>query len=126
MRGPVINARSLIEKRKLIEEKKKKEFNVEVKDLGVFRFRTPDIFDLDDAQNYGDGKKEDDFIIYTCCIEPKLNDKELLEAYEVTGDAIGIVDKLLLPGEKAAISRILVEKAGYNEESAKIAEEIKN
>lgn len=125
MQNSILSAKALIEKRKLIEEKKRKEFLIEVQDLGVFKFRTPDLFDIIDSQAFKDGKNADEYIVYNCAIEPSLKNKELQEAFECH-EPFDIVDKLFLPGEKQRIASLLSDAAGYKEDVAKVVEEVKN
>lgn len=125
MQNAILSAKALIEKRKLIEDKKRKEFLIEVQDLGAFRFRTPDFFDIVDSQAFKDGENADDYIIYTCAVEPSLKNRELQEAFECH-EPFDIVDKLFLPGEKQRIASLLSEMAGYKKDVAKVVEEVKN
>lgn len=125
MQNATINVKTLLEKKDLLEKRHTKEFFVEVKDLGVFKFRTPTTGDILDSQTYNDGENDDEFIIYTCCIEPNLKDKELLEGYGVK-EPVKIIEKLFLPGESKRIATLLIEAAGYKEEIAKVIDDTKN
>ncbi len=125
MQNAILSAKELIKKRKLIEEKKRKEFIVEIKDMGQFKFRTPDAFDVIDSQAFKDGGYEDEYMIYTCMVEPNPKDAELQEAFECH-EPFDIVDALFLPGEKQGIAKALMEQAGYKEDIAKVVSEVKN
>lgn len=125
MQNAILSAKDLIKKRKLIEEKKKKEFVIEVGDIGQFKFRTPDIFDIIDSQQFKGGGYEDDYIIYSCMVSPNPKDKELQEAYGCN-EPFDIIDALFLPGEKQSVGNAIVEQAGYKKEVVKLVDEVKN
>lgn len=118
----VLTAKALIEKRALIEKKKQGNVLIEVTGLGTFEFRIPDFYDIEDSNANEDS---DQYLIYACCTSPNLKDKELQEAYNVS-NPMDIVHAVFMPGEEAAISRILVEKAGYGAEAAKVIDKVKN
>lgn len=124
-----ISAKDLIKNKKLIEDKKDKQIEIEVPDTGTFLFRVPNMADYEDSEAYR--KKRDNgfdankFLIKACCIEPNLADPELLEAYGVK-NPIDIVDKLFMIGEVSSIATTLVEKAGFDKEAYKVVEKAKN
>lgn len=125
MQNAILSAKELIKKRKLIEEKKRKEFIIEINDMGQFKFRTPDMFDVIDSQAFKGGGHEEEYMIYTCMVEPNLRNAELQEAYECH-EPFDIVDALFLPGEKQAIAQLLLDQAGYKDDIAKVVSEVKN
>lgn len=57
--------------------------------------------------------KSDVHMVYNCCVEPNLKDKELQQAYDCK-EPDEIVEKIFTPGEISQISRILFEIAGYS------------
>ena len=124
-----LNAKELIKKRNLIEQKKNKEIEIEVPDTGTFLFRLPTISDWEDAEAYSKSRKSpalaNNYLIHACCVEPNLRDEELLKEFEVK-DPIDIVEKVLLVGEIPAIAEILVDKAGFQKDSMKVVEKLKN
>lgn len=121
----ILNAKNLIEKRKLIEEKKRREFIVEIDELGAFKFRTPDAFDIIDSLEFKNGGYEDEFIIYSCMLEPNPKDTDLHEAFGCS-EPFDIIDAIFLPGEKQRVAQILSEKAGFHKDVAKVVDEVKN
>ena len=124
-----ISAKDLIKKKKIIEEKKDKQIQIEVPETGTFLFRIPNMLDYEDAEAYGkkrdNGYEENKFLIHACCLEPNLKDSELLEAYGVK-NPIDIVDKLFMVGEVSSIATTLVKKAGFDKEAYKVVEKAKN
>ena len=125
MGGRILDAKTLLERKNLLEKRKQKEFEVEVKDLGVFKLRTPTTADLIDAREYGGGDYENEFIVYTCTVEPNLKSQELQQGFEVK-DPVDIVNEIFLPGEVAELATILVKSAGFNNEVAKVVDDTKN
>ena len=63
--------------------------------------------------------------IYSCCVEPALNDKELQDAYECK-EPIDIVDKLFMIGEITSIAQILVDNAGFKDDYKTVVKKAKN
>ena len=125
----VLNAKELINKKKIIEDKKNKTIEIEVPDIGAFKFRLPDINDYNDSEAYGksrkDNLKSNNYLLYACCLEPDLKDPELQKAYEVK-DPVDIVDKIFLFGEVGTIADILIKKAGFDKEVMGVYEKLKN
>lgn len=124
-----VSAKDLINNRKLIEERKDDQIEIEVPDVGAFLFRLPTINDYQDAQakakNRQNEAMENKYLIYTCCVEPGLNNKELQDAYECK-EPIDIVDKLFMIGEIASIAQILVDNAGFNNDYKTVVKKAKN
>lgn len=125
MQNAILSAKTLLEKKKIIEQKKNKFVFIEVQDLGTFKFRVPQTDDLLDAREYRDGEYEDEFILYTCCVEPNLRDQELQEAFECK-EPLDIIDAIFLPGEKTKVALRLVEASGFKDDAVKVIEEVKN
>lgn len=124
-----ISAKDLINKKQLIEDKKESQLEIEVPDVGTFLFRLPTINDYQDAQakakNRPDEAMENKYLIYTCCVEPALNDKELQDEFGCK-EPIDIVDKLFMIGEISNIARILVEQAGFGDDYMRVVKKAKN
>ncbi|MCW6678158.1 hypothetical protein NH286_03190 [Anaerococcus sp. NML200574] len=125
-----LSAKELLAKKNIIEDKKNKKIEIEVPDIGTFTFRLPSIADYEDAQAYGKnrdnpGYEQNKYLIYACCLDPKLDDEELMKGFEVKA-AVDLIDKLMLVGEVSSIATILVEKAGFDKEALKVVEEVKN
>ena len=125
MSGRILNTKTLLERKNLLEKRKAKVFDVEIKDLGVVKLRTPLTEDLIDSREYGGGGREDEFIVYSCMVEPDLKSQELQSGFEVK-DPVDIVSEIFLPGEIAEIATILVKSAGYADNVAKVVDETKN
>ena len=125
-----ISAKDLIKKKKLIEDKKDKQIEIEVPETGTFLFRVPNMIDYEDSEAYGKNRKQsghesNKYLIQTCCLEPKLKDSELLEAYGVK-NSVDLVSKIFMVGEITSIATTLVEKAGFDKEAYKVVEKAKN
>lgn len=125
-----ISAKDLIQKKKLIEDKRDKQIEIEVPDTGTFLFRIPNFIDYEDSEAYGKNRKQkgyesNKYLIHACCLEPNLKDPELLEAYEVK-NPIDIVDKLFMVGEIQSIANTLVDKAGFDRDAYRVIEKTKN
>lgn len=56
--------------------------------------------------------KADPFMVYSCCIEPNLKDKELQQAYGCK-EPVEIVEKIFKPGEIVQLSEMCLNLAGY-------------
>lgn len=124
-----LNAKDLIKNKKLIDDKKNKNIEMEVPDLGTFVFRLPTIEDYEDSEAYAKSRKNEflsnNYMIYNCCLEPNLKDPELHKAYDVK-DPVDIVDKIFLIGEVGTIASHLVEKAGFDMEMITVSDKLKN
>ena len=125
-----ISAKDLIKKKKIIEDKKDKQVEIEVPETGTFLFRIPNMLDYEDSEAYGKNRKQkgyesNKYLIHACCLEPNLKEPELLEAYEVK-NPIDIVDKIFMVGEVSTIATTLVQKAGFDKDSYKVVEKAKN
>ena len=117
-----LTAKALLEKRGLIEQKKNRVIEIEVDELGLFRFRVPDKIDIADCNEHDDS---DAVLVYQCCLEPNLKDKELQDGFGCSFP-IDIVNKLMLPGEVALLATELTKAAGYDSELIKVIDNIKN
>lgn len=122
-----INAKDLLEKKKLIEDRQNQKVMIETP-LGDFTFKVPTIDILTDAKTYESAHKDKDnqYCVYKCCLEPDLKDQDLQREFNKGKDPIDIVDTIFLPGEISTIANILVEKAGYESKTIKAVEGIKN
>lgn len=124
-----MNAKDLIQKRNIIEDKKNKQLEVEVPDVGTFLFRLPTLEDVEDADAYEKSQKRpslsNNYLVYSCCLSPDLKDKDLQEAYKCK-DPVDIVSKVLMFGEVLSISDLLMKKAGIDKDSQMAVKELKN
>lgn len=123
-----LNAKELIKKRDLINQKKNKEIEI-VLDIGTFLFRLPTLDDYEDSEEYAKRRKKqilaNNYLIYTCCIEPNLRDEELLKEFECK-EPVEIVDKIFVIGEITSIADTLVKKAGFDKDNIEVVDKIKN
>lgn len=126
MQNALLNAKTLLEKRDLIEKKKNRKINIEVKDVGTFKFRIPTTLDIVDAKAFENGERDEQYMIYTCCESPQLNDEELLKGFNCEDDPYSLIDKIFLPGEVTSIASKLIQESGYKEEYVKVVDDIKN
>lgn len=125
MSGRILDAKTLLQRKNLLEKRKQKEFEVEIRELGNIKFRTPITEDLIDAREYGGGNYENEYLIYACSIEPNFKSQELQSGFEVK-DPVDIIEKIFLPGEIAELATILVKSAGYADDVAKVVDDTKN
>lgn len=110
--------------------KKDETIDIEIKDIGTWTFNVPTSADILDATVYrdehysGQSSKLDAVLAFRQVKEPNLYDTELVTAL---GEVAGITDAkagdweietMLKPGQIQRISSILMEKAGYTEDSA--------
>ena len=111
---------------------RKKEFvNINIEEVGVWRFRVPTADDINDNKVYFENHKHEarngDVVhVYRQCVEPNLKDPELC-AY--LAPKVGrkdappgpwVVDALLKPGEITSIVEIFYKQLGYLTETAHI------
>ena len=81
-----ISAKDLINNRKLIEDRKDDQVEIEVPNVGTFLFRLPTINDSQDAQAKAKNRPgelmENKYLIYSCCVEPAPVSYTHLRAHE--------------------------------------------
>ena len=118
---------------RLMDRAKKAEKEVAVftlKDLDIdITLEEPSNELVNDAFEYKDGEKGDQFILYASIIEP--NFKELgkqLKDDGVIGTPIDVVDYVLKPGEIRYLAGEAVRMAGYSDDmvAKKKVDEVKN
>lgn len=68
--------------------------------------------------------KSDVHVVYNCCVEPNLKDKELQLAYGCK-EPDEIVEKIFTPGEISQLSKVSFEMAGFGD-GVKRTNELKN
>ena len=118
-------AKDLIKKKEIFEKRKEETLELEVKDVGIFKFRVPTFEDLEDSKAYRRGEFVDEFLITTCSIEPNLKDPELLKAFEVS-EAVDLLPKIFKPGETYGIAVKLLDASGYGDETVRAVDVVKN
>jgi hypothetical protein len=111
-------------KEQVLESKKKKKTrDLYIKSLdAVITIEEPDAALARDAQEMDE--KGDNYIVYSCVIEPCLKSKELQEAYECV-EPMDIVEKVFAAGEIPQIAIECIKLAGYID-GVKVVEDIKN
>ena len=102
---------------------KVKEFYVQSLE-GTVLLKAPKVEEVADATKLAeDGGNE--YLIYSCCVDPNLKDKELQESYGVA-EPVELVQKIFEPGEIASLSIECMKLAGYSEDSVRPVDTIKN
>lgn len=123
------SAKDLINKRQLIADRKDKQVEITVPDVGTFLFRLPTLNDYQDAEAKAkkrpDQGIENKYLIYTCCLEPNLGDKELQDAFDCK-EPMDIVDELFMIGDISNIAKVLVEQAGFGKDYLDVVAKAKN
>ena len=111
-------------KEQVLESKKKKKTrDLYIKSLdAVITIEEPDAALARDAQEMDE--KGDNYIVYSCVIEPCLKSKELQEAYECV-EPMDIVEKVFAAGEIPQIAIECIKLAGFID-GVKVVEDIKN
>ena len=107
-----ITIAELIKKRSDIQAKKEALYDLETS-VGTITCRVPSadiVADSWDMQNTSDGNKN---LVFECCVEPNLHDRELQEAYNCV-EPFDIVTEIFQAGEVAKIAGHLLKLAGFN------------
>lgn len=124
MQNAILNAETLLKKKKIIEDIKNKKIDISIEQLGTFRFRVPKSDDFEALGGFEENQK-DLYLVYACCESPSLKDENLQKEFTVGGEPFEIVNEIFLPGQIKKITEKLLEESGYNDKSVKI-EKIKN
>lgn len=122
-----MTAKELIAKKTDILSRKDATFEVNIKEVGVWKMRTPNAEDIIDSNVFASEHKNEVrndavVLVYNMTVEPNLRDAELVKE---VAEAIGrqntsgpwIVDAILKAGEVKNLSDILLEKAGFSPDS---------
>lgn len=120
-----LTAQALLEKKGLIEERKREHFMMEVDGLGTFTFRLPSVEDALDAEAYQNGTCADEYLVAACCVEPAFNDPALVEGFGVS-NAVDVVRAIFLPGVVKDLATKLVRRAGYEAGMVHVVDDVKN
>lgn len=124
MQNAILNAETLLKKKKIIEDIKNKKIDITIEELGTFRFRIPRSDDFEALGGFEEAQK-DLYLVYSCCDSPNLKDENLQKAFDINGEPFEIVNEIFLPGQVKKITEKLLEASGYNDRAVKI-EKIKN
>ena len=120
-----VSVKDLITKREKIKAAKQTLYDVETS-IGTITCRVPSIeliSEVWDMKDSGDGNKQ---LVFQCCVEPNLKDKDLLEAYDVA-EPFDIVSEIFKAGEVAKLAGHLLKLAGFTDNiTSRIHKEIKN
>ena len=112
------------------KKKEKKRATYTLKELDVdITIEEPTNEIVNDAFEYKDGEKGDQFLLYTCVVDPDLKElgKDLKEDGTIA-NYIDVVDYLFKPGELRYLAGEAVKMAGYGDDmvAKKKVDEIKN
>lgn len=120
-----ISISELIAKRGDIKAAKAALYDLETS-VGTITCRIPSadiVAESWDMQDTSDGNKN---LVFHCCVEPNLRDKDLLEAYGCA-EPFDIVTEIFQAGEVAKIAGHLLKLAGFNGNvTSKLHKKIKN
>ena len=118
-----VSIKELIERKESIDAKKKELYDIETS-IGTIVVKQPTAALVADARALDENS--DPYLIVESTVEPNLKDRELLQAFGCR-DALDLPAALFKPGEVLAISRKIMECAGYavNIES-RVHRELKN
>lgn len=122
----VLTVQDLIHKKGIIEEDRKELINIDIKGLGVFKFRKPTAEEIE--MIYQQEKNGEELLIQTCSEQPNLADLELRKAFgmEERENPIKIVKKIFNYGQIQGIAGKLLEASGLNDKEIKVVDEVKN
>lgn len=119
-----VSIEELINKKDEIQRNKKKEYDLETS-IGTITIELPKR-SLVIESNGLENDESDAYLLYHTIVAPTLSDKKLQSAYGC-GEPTDIVKALFLPGEVTALSRKVLELAGYGRDiKSKVHEELKN
>lgn len=104
-----VSVKDLIERKESIEAKKKDLYDVDTS-IGVITVKQPSAALVADARALSENN--DAYLIVETVVEPNLKDPELQKAFGCR-DALDVPAALFKPGEVMAISRAIMECAGY-------------
>ena len=120
-----VSIAELIKKKGDIKAKKEALYDLETS-VGTITCRVPDsalVAESWDMDSNSDGNKN---LVFQCCVEPNLNDRELQEAYECS-EPFDIVTAIFEAGEVAKIAGHLLKLAGFTGNvTSKLHTQIKN
>lgn len=120
-----ISIQDLINKKDQIKAQKQKTYDLETS-IGTITVKKPVRAFVLEASNLEGAGESDKYLISNLVVAPNLKDKTLQEAYGCI-EPTDIVDALFEPGEIVAISKKIMECAGYGKDiKSSIHEEIKN
>ena len=118
-----VSVADLIAKKETIEANKQALYDMETS-IGIITIKTPSKALMTEALDLTTGN--DEYLIFNSCVSPKLGDAQLQKAYKCA-EPTDIVGKLFEPGEVVALSKKIMQLAGYGKTiAATIHEEAKN
>lgn len=101
----------LIKKRDDIKAKKEALYDLETS-VGTITCSVPDAALVAEAWDMQDTSEGNKHLVFSCCVDPKLTDKELLAAYDCS-EPFDIVTEIFQAGEVAKIAGALLRLAGF-------------
>ena len=117
-----VSVKELIEQKEAVEKRRKQQYDLETS-VGVITFKQPSRTLAAEAIGMDDG---DPYLIMECAVNPNLKDKNLLEVYGCV-EPTDLPARLFQAGEVNAISRKILECAGYRKDiRAELHETVKN
>ena len=119
-----ISVQELIANKEKIEKSKKDLYDLETS-IGTVTVKQPSLALITEVMGL-EKNTTDKYLILQTVVEPNLKNKELQRAYGCT-EPLDIVEKLFKPGEVYALSKKIIECAGYGANiEAKVHEKLKN
>lgn len=109
-----LTIKELLDKKAVIEERKKKRVVINIEGVGEFIFRTPEPQDYEDGEAYLGGGYLDEYLVYECCVEPNLKAKEALDGYGAT-NGVEMVNAVFMQGHRRYIVEQLIKAAGFED-----------
>lgn len=107
-----ITIAELIKKRDDIKAKKEALYDLETS-VGTITCSVPDAALVAEAWDMQDTSEGNKHLVFSCCVDPNLSAKELLEAYDCS-EPFDIVTEIFQAGEVAKIAGHLLKLAGFN------------
>ncbi len=123
MQNALLSAETLLKKKDIIKKYKNEKLDIEIEEIGTFRFKVPTDENLSSIEGL-EPKDQDAYLVYACCESPNLKDENLQK--EFGGDLpFEIVKNILKGGDIKKIVTELLNASGYNETKLKV-EKVKN
>lgn len=120
-----ISIQDLIDKKEQIQAQKQETYDLETS-IGTITVKKPTRSFVLEASKLEESGESDKYMILNLVTTPNLKDTTLQQAYGCT-EPTDIVDSLFEPGEVIAVSKKIMECAGYGKDiKSAVHEEVKN
>lgn len=120
-----ISVEDLIAQKDEIKKRKQQEFDLETS-IGVITVKKPTRTIVLESLDMQDSKDNDRYLLYHTIVAPDLSNKKLQQAYGC-GEPLDIIDLIFQPGEVVALSKKVMQLAGYGQDiKSTVHEELKN